>query len=242
MTTAPQNFLPKRAPKLPEPRKVKSKFRDREPMPAAERRKISLRFIIHARQELKAGRRLQAGEKAWGSTAQYLKIIGDQRGWNHHSHQQIHAIGSILAAEEEQNHEPDSVGFSEALSNAYRVGHENFYENHRSEEEIAAAINAVENILPRLERIASSPFRPFKIASGEQMGRLETLTGRKDLYVGMPSDVGFAQPATPRSVKRRNGATANKESRSSGRSRSNRGAKGKGKGGDKPPEVNVTLS
>ena len=242
MTTAPQNFLPKRAPKLPEPRKVKSKLRDREPMPADERRKISLRFIVHARQELKAGRRLQAGEKAWGSTAQYLKILGDQRGWNHHSHQQIHAIGSILAAEEEQNHEPDSVGFSEALSNAYRIGHENFYENHRSEEEIAAAINAVENILPRLERIASSPFRPFTIASGGQLERLETLTGRKDLRVGMPSDVGFAQPATPRSVKRRNGATADKESRASGRGRSKRGAKGKGKGGDKPTEVNVTLS
>lgn len=241
MTTAPKNFLPKRAPKLPKHRKVTSKLRDREPMPADERRKISLRFIIHARQELKAGRRLQAGEKAWGATAQYLKIIGDQRGWKHHNHQQVYAIGLILSAEEEQNHEPDSVGFNEAMSNAYRIGHENFYENHRSEEEIAATINAVENILPRLERIASSPFRPFTIASGEQKGRLETLTGRKDLYVGMPSDDGFAQPpATPRSVTRRNGAAAGKESRASGRSRSNRGAKGKG--GDKPTEVNVLLS
>lgn len=94
--------------------------------------------------------------------------------------------------------------------------------------------------MPRLERIASSPFRPFTIASGEQMGRLETLTGRKDLRLEMKSDDGFAQPATPRSVKRRNGARANKESRASRRGRSKRG--GKGKGGDKQTEVNVLLS
>lgn len=240
MTTASPNFVPKRAPKLPEPRKVKGKLKDREPMPADERRKISLRFIVHARQELKAGRRLQAGEKAWGSAAHYLKLIGDQRGWKHHNHQQVYAIGSILSAEEEQNKEPDSVGFNEALSDAYRIGHENFYENHRSEEDIAATINAVENILPRLERIASTPFRPFKIASGGQLVRLETITGRKDLYVGMPSDVGFAQPATPRSVTRRNGTVDGKESRASGRGRNKRGAKGKG--GDKQTEVNVLLS
>lgn len=242
MTTAPKNFLPKRAPKLPQHRKITGKLRDRVPMPADERRKLSLRFIIHARQELKAGRRLQAGEKAWGATAQYLKIIGDQRGWRHHSHQQVSAIGSILAAEEEQNHETTGLAeFQEALTEAYRVGHENFYENHHSEEEIAAIIDAVENILPRLERIASSPFRPFTIKSGKQLKRLENLTGRKDLHLEMPSDVGFAQPpATSRSVTRRNGTAAGKESRASGRSRSNRGAKGKG--GDKPTEVNVLLS
>lgn len=249
MTTAPPNFLPKRAPKLPEHRKIMGKVKDREPMPEDERRAISKRFIIHARQELKAGRRLQAGEKAWGATTHYLKIIGEQRGWEHNSHQQIRDIGSILAAEEEQNHEPGSVEFQEALTEAYRVGHENFYENHRSEKDVADTIDAVEAMLPRLERIASSPFRPFKIESGKQLRRLENLTGRTDLYVKMPSDVGFAQPKTPkppRSVRRRKGksegdTTDGKENRSSGRSRRNRNPE-KGNGGGQTTEVNVLLT
>ncbi len=112
---------------------------------------------------------------------------------------------------------------------------------------------AVEAILPRLDRIASSPFRPFKIASGKQLGRLEILTGRTDLRVNMPSDVGFALPITrkpPRSVRRRQrkaeGDTADnaangKENRASGRNRRSKNAD-KGNGGDPPTEVNVLLT
>ncbi len=253
MPTEAPTFLPKRAPQLPAHRKIAGRVQDREPMPDDERRQISKRFIIHARQELKSGRRLQAGEKAWGAAAHYLKAIGDQRGWKHHSHQQLHALGSILAAEEEQNHETDIAAFQEALTEAYRVGHENFYENHRSEQDIADTIDAVEAILPRLDRIASSPFRPFKIASGKQLGRLETLTGRTDLRIKMTSDVGFAQPITrkpPRSVRRRqrkaeedtvDNAVNGKEDRASGRSRRSKNAD-KGNGSGPPTEVNVLLT
>ena len=253
MPTETPNFLPKRAPKLPAHRKITGKVQDREPMPADERRKISKRFIIHARQELKTGRRLQAGEKAWGAAAHYLKAIGDQRGWKHHSHQQLHALGSILVAEDEQNHEKGIAAFQEALTEAYRVGHENFYENHRSEQDIADTIDAVEAILPRLDRIASSPFRPFTIANGKQLGRLAALTGRTDLIVGMPSDVGFAQPITrkpPRSVRRRKGKAEGdtdgndvdgKENRASGRGRRSKNSE-KGNGGGQSTEVNVLLT
>lgn len=159
MPTESPNFLPKRAPNLSAHRKITGKVQDREPMPDAERRKISKRFIIHARQELKAGCRLQAGEKAWEAAAHYFKAIGDQRSWKHHNHQQLHALGSILVAEDEQNHETGIAAFQEALTEACRVGHKNFYENHRSEQDIADTIDSVEAILPRLDRIASSPFR-----------------------------------------------------------------------------------
>ena len=54
MPTESPTFLPKRAPKLPAHRKITGKVQDREPMPDDERRQISKRFIIHARQELRA--------------------------------------------------------------------------------------------------------------------------------------------------------------------------------------------
>ena len=40
---------------------------------AEDRRQICRRMIIHAREELEAGNRLQAGEKAWGAVVQPLR-------------------------------------------------------------------------------------------------------------------------------------------------------------------------
>ena len=57
------------------------------------------RFIIHARQELEKGHRLQAGNKAYGAVVQYLKAIADSRGWRHGSHDGIRAMASAIAAE-----------------------------------------------------------------------------------------------------------------------------------------------
>ena len=51
--------------------------------------KIGRRMIIHAREELEAGNRLQAGEKAWGAVVQPLKAIAEQRGWPHQSHRDV---------------------------------------------------------------------------------------------------------------------------------------------------------
>ena len=50
-----------------------------------DRRQISRHLIIHAREELAQGSRLQAGEKAWGAVVQPFKAIADQRGWRHQS-------------------------------------------------------------------------------------------------------------------------------------------------------------
>ena len=43
------------------------------------------RLIKQARHEFDAGDRLQAGGKAWGAAVQFLKIIGERRGWGHKS-------------------------------------------------------------------------------------------------------------------------------------------------------------
>ena len=153
----------------------------------ADRLQISQYMIIHAREELATGSRLQAGEKAWGAVVHPIKAIADQRGWRHESHQDIHAILSQIVME---------YGFdgdqSNALSLAYFVGHENFYENHRSREQLAEMMDRVEDVLPDLIDLTAMPPRPFTITSNTQMRRLRRLTGNESLEIGDTSDVGFS--------------------------------------------------
>ncbi len=151
-----------------------------------DRRRISRRFIIHAREELAKGNRLQAGEKAWGAVVQPLKAIAEQRGWRHQSHRDIHNVGLQIMAEG-----PD-VDLQDAISEAYRVGHENFYESHRHPEELAAMMDKVEDVMPVLEALPDAPPRPFTIASNTQLRRLRSLTGHDGLQIGDTSAVGFS--------------------------------------------------
>ncbi len=164
----------------------------------ADRRIISQRFIAQARQELAQGNRLQAGEKAWGAVAQRLKIIAEGRGWNHGSHRQLESIGRQIRAEYP---DCDSPAFADALSDAYHKGHENFYENRRSPDEVADTVEGVENALPVLEVMEDLLPRPFQITSNTQRRRLEELTGDTTLQVGDASQVGFSlrhhPPANP---------------------------------------------
>ena len=161
------------------------------PMPGAQstedRRQISRRLIIHAREELAAGNRLQAGEKAWGAVVQPLKAIAEQRGWPHESHREVREVASQVVFE--YDIDQDQV---EALSDAYRVGHENFYENQRSVEALAAMIERVEDLVPTLIELTTMPPRPFTITSNVQLRRLRRLTGDDDLQIGDTSSVGFS--------------------------------------------------
>ena len=151
-----------------------------------DRLRISQRFLIHAREELEKGHRLQAGEKAWGAVVQPLKAIAEQRGWRHKDHQDIHNVGLQILAEN-----PD-VDLQEALSEAYRVGHQNFYENYYHPEELAEMLDKVEDVMPVLEALPDTPPRPFTIASNTQLRRLRSLTGDDGLQLGDTSAVGFS--------------------------------------------------
>lgn len=151
-----------------------------------DRRLISQRFIIHAREELKSGSRLQAGEKAWGAVVQPLKAIAEQRGWRHKNHQDIHNVGLQILAES------PNVDLQEALSEAYRVGHQNFYENYYHPEELAEMLDKVEDVIPVLLSLPDAPPRPFTIASNTQLRRLRLLTGDDSLQLGDASAVGFS--------------------------------------------------
>ena len=152
-----------------------------------DRLRISLRMIIQAREELKLGSRLQAGEKAWGAVVHPVKAIAEQRGWRHKSHQDVHAVMSQVVLE---------YGFdsdqAQALSEAYRVGHENFYENFRSPEELSEMIDGVERIVEALIDLTAMPPRPFTITSNVQLRRLRRLTNNEALEIGDTSDVGFS--------------------------------------------------
>ena len=158
---------------------------------ADDRRTIGRRFIIQARQHLEAGDRLQAGEKAWGAIAHNLKVIGEQRGWSHKSHQQIENIGRQIVAE---FHEPD---LGDAISDVFHNGHRNFYENQNSLEEMRQTIEFAKEALPTLEDIQQRGPRPFTISSNNQLRRLRALTGNVELQIGDTSPVGFSLKHSP---------------------------------------------
>ena len=167
-------------PPLPEPAEQQS---------PENRRAMSRRFILEAREELNEGNRLQGGEKAWGAVAQRLKIIGDDRGWNHGSHRQLESIGHHIRSEYPDY---DSGDFATAMSNAYHKGHKNFYENWLDSDEVEETIEGVEKLLPVLESIESEAPRYFKINSNSQRRRLVELTGNRELQIGDESPVGFS--------------------------------------------------
>ncbi len=151
-----------------------------------ERRAMGQRFIIHAREELQKGNRLQAGEKAWGAVAQHLKILGEERGWAHRSHRQVEAIGNHITREFQD------VGLAQTLGKAYHVGHENFYENYRSPAEIERMIEQVERAIPVLESLADREPLPYTIKDRDDLNQLRLLTRNNQLAIGDTSPVGFS--------------------------------------------------
>ena len=124
-----------------------------------DRRAIGRRFISQARNYLEQGDRLQAGEKAWGAIAHNLKAIGELRGWRHNSHRLVENIGRQIVAE------ALDTDLREAISDVYRLGHENFYENQRSEETLRYVVAQAEEALPVLEALQQENPRSFTIAS-----------------------------------------------------------------------------
>ena len=153
-----------------------------------DRLQISSRLLVHAREELAHGSRLQAGEKAWGAVVQPFKVIAEQRGWRHKSHQDVYDVSSQIALESGFDHDQ-----SLALSDAYRVGHQNFYENYHSVEDLADMIDRVEGLMPHLIQLTTTPPRPFTITSNTQLRRLRRLTGDDSLEIGDSSPVGFSK-------------------------------------------------
>ena len=153
---------------------------------ADDRRTIGRRFILQARNYLEQGDRLQAGEKAWGAIAHNLKALGEMRGWRHDSHRLVENIGRQIVAE---SLDTDLGVF---ISEVYHKGHENFYENQRSEATLREVIDEAEQAVPLLEALQRAAPRLFTISSNTQLRRLKALTGNDDLQMGDTSPVGFS--------------------------------------------------
>ena len=112
-------------------------------MTTQQYQQASEHFLAQARQELAVGDLPQASEKGWGATAQILKAIAEQRGWEHNRHRHHLRIASRLRAE-------TGDGDIRRLFAVASVLHENFYENGMMAEDVADGLDDVEALLDKL--------------------------------------------------------------------------------------------
>ena len=115
-------------------------------MTSQQYRQASERFLAQARQELAEGDLAQASEKGWGATAQMLKAIAEQRGWEHHCHRHYHRAASRIHAE---TGDGEISRFFDSVS----ALHENFYEDDMVADEVAERLDDVEALMERLIRL-----------------------------------------------------------------------------------------
>ena len=100
-------------------------------------------FLAQARQELAVGDLPQASEKGWGATAQILKAIAEQRGWEYDRHRHYLRIASRLRAE-------TGDGDIRRLFASASLLHENFYENEMETADVADGLDDVEALIDKL--------------------------------------------------------------------------------------------
>ena len=108
-----------------------------------QHRQTSEHFLAQARAELKAGDLVQASEKGWGATAQMLKAIAEQRGWEHSRHRHYHRAASRLRSETGDGDIHRLFAVASAL-------HENFYENDMDADWVAESLDDVGAFLAKL--------------------------------------------------------------------------------------------
>ena len=109
---------------------------------------LSEHYLAQAREELAAGDLPQASEKGWGATAQLLKAIAAQRGWEHKRHRHYHRIANRLRAE-------TGDGEIRRLFGVANLLHENFYENDMGPDDVAEGLDDVAALLDKLRPLLS---------------------------------------------------------------------------------------
>ena len=111
-------------------------------------RDSSRAMMAQSRDELAKGDLQQASDKGWCATAHMMKALAESRGWEHGRHRHLHQITSRLRAE---------AGDRDIyhLFNTASTLHENFYESQMTAQDIAEALDDVEGLLGKLERIMS---------------------------------------------------------------------------------------
>ena len=107
-------------------------------------------FLAQAKQELSNGDLAQASEKGWGATAQILKAIAEQRGWDHHRHRHFHRAASRIRAE-------TGDGEIRRLFDSASALHENFYENDMPPDEVDERLDDVAALMDKLLPLLNQP-------------------------------------------------------------------------------------
>ena len=100
-------------------------------------------FLAQARRELADGDLAQASEKGWGATAQMLKAIAEQQGWEHHRHRHYHRAASQIRAE-------TGDGEVRRLFDSASSLRENSHENDMAADEVAERLDDVETLTDKL--------------------------------------------------------------------------------------------
>ncbi len=104
------------------------------------------RFLAQASAELDQGDLAQASEKGWGAAAQMVKAVADQRGWPHDGHASLFQVIRQLA---------DETGDAQ-LVRLFQIAnslHINFYENWVPGESVEESLEAVGELVDKLEQL-----------------------------------------------------------------------------------------
>ena len=126
--------------------------------------------IAEAENYLRRGNNIQASEKGWGSVAQALKAIADDRGWNHGGHRRILDIIQQIADEQDDRQEMMRLfGAAQSL-------HTNFYEDWLDSNTIAGYMEDVRLLRLQLERIRGERPPAFAPETRDQRNRWRRLT------------------------------------------------------------------
>ena len=112
-------------------------------MTTQQYQQASEHFLAQSRQELADGYLPQASEKGWGATAQILKAVAEQRGWEHSRHRHHLVTVSRLRVE-------TGDGDIRRLFNTASALHENFYENTMQAFEVAEGLDDVAALMNKL--------------------------------------------------------------------------------------------
>ena len=69
------------------------------PIPPIEPHAVhSERLLVHAREMIEKGDRLQASEKIWGAVVHAIKAVARERGWSFTKHREPRLLGTPVLA------------------------------------------------------------------------------------------------------------------------------------------------
>lgn len=103
-------------------------------------------FLTQARKELAQGDLAQASEKGWGAAAQIVKALADARGWPHDGHASLFRVIRRLADDTRDSQIVRLFQIANSL-------HINFYENWIPSDSISESLDAIGELVEKLEQL-----------------------------------------------------------------------------------------